>query len=119
MTETKDVAAWADAKIHDLDANGWHEQERIVALSDAHGGKSITDKTLRARALLGARDRLLLGIEQLYRDALGFYPQLPESFDIREGLVGYGILDADHCWSPLGHELARRMWQNDAWGNDV
>lgn len=41
-----------------------------------------------------------------YRAALTFYPQLPSSLEIREGLEDHGLLNPDHEWTDLGERVA-------------
>ena len=60
-----------------------------------------------ARALLAFRGKVVAGLELDYRCAVSFYPQLPADSETRGGLEDCELLDLDHNWTPLGHEVAR------------
>ena len=115
-----DITAWADAEIHELDAEGWREAERCASrfgegMPADWGDPCYRGSVEKATALLAARDRVLAGLTTKSRTVLldiaanngDWRPdgQTVRSYEVlqRRGLV----LGIPVHLRPLGHEIAR------------
>ena len=111
MTETNDLTAWADAEIHDMDADDWAEVNSAAGLP-----RTLNPDRDAYEALLAARDRVLAGLDVCERSALARMPDRSPPFDSASALWSARLVTPGRGpWierTNLGHELARCIEEN-------